>query len=109
MDRIFFEMALLLISGQTGGLYPPEPPTPDVSIVGICMSRRRGSLGRIEVWLGGLQPPPAHFVQAVEGWMSRFGKIFRYGTFFKPFIQSIEAKPSAQSPDDPIKDMRAKL
>lgn len=109
MDRIFFELVLLLISGKTGGLYPPESPTPHVSIVGICMSRRRVSLGRIEVWIGGLQPPPAAFIDAVEGWMSRFGKIFRYGSFFKPSARRPEAKASAQSPEDLARTEQAKL
>ncbi|WWC89753.1 uncharacterized protein L201_004679 [Kwoniella dendrophila CBS 6074] len=83
MDNLFFDLILLLISGDLDAEVPP-PDNSTSLVCGIVLSKRK--LTRIEIWLGGVQPPEEKWVGEVTRYVEgRFKawKVYGYKSFGK--------------------------
>lgn len=80
---MFFRLVLSVIAGCFD-VDCPSPEKSDAAVVGVVHSKREKH-SRIEVWLGGAQPPPLDWVRRVESFLKTDvpGQWFAYKAFHK--------------------------
>ena len=93
MDRLFFDLVLLLAGGSLEDACP-APAGSDSTFCGVTLNKRLVNT-RIEVWLGGLSSPEPDWSDSV---LQYFGSTFPERKIFpyRSFVQHKESAPTGR-------------